>query len=167
MTTNFAPLPQLDELPEAERTATVKWLLQLSHQQREQLIEQSQQLALQAEQLALQAEQIQLLKDEIAVLKGEKARPKIKPSNLNKPPPGGSGAGAGKPNRGRGKPSRKKTAQLTIHEECVIEPSSVPPGWVLKEYEPYVVQELEIRLKNTRYLRARYESPRASALKVE
>lgn len=170
---------QLDEVPEAERTATVKWLFELCDQQQAQLRQQSKQLELQskqlglqseqltsqAEQLALQAEQIQLLKDEIAILKGEKARPKIKPSNLNKPPPGGTSSGDDqKQGRGRGKPSRKKTAELTIHEECVLEPPVIPPDWVLKDYEPYVVQELEIRLKNTKYLRARYESPTGETL---
>lgn len=170
---------QLDEVPEAERTATVKWLFELCDQQQAQLRQrakqlelqskqlalQSEQLTSQAEQLALQAEQIQLLKDEIAILKGEKARPKLKPSNLNKPPPGGPSSGDDqKQGRGRGKPSRKKTAELTIHEECVLEPPVIPLDWVLKDYEPYVVQELEIRLKNTKYLRARYESPTGETL---
>lgn len=174
---DVALILQLSEVPEAERTATVKWLLQLCDQQQAQLRQQSKQLELQskqlalqseqltsqAEQLALQVEQIQLLKDEIAILKGEKARPKIKPSSLNKPPPGGSGVGDDqKP--GRGKPSRKKTTELTIHETCVLEPPVIPPNWVLKDYEPYVVQELEIRLKNTKYLRARYESPSGERL---
>jgi hypothetical protein len=152
MTEPLAPILQLSDVPEAERTALEKELLALCHRQQEQLIKQ-------AEQLALQSEQIQLLKDEIAVLKGEQARPKITPSSLNKPPPGGSGGGGDEqPSRGRGKPRRKKTAELKIHEERVIEPEVIPPGWAFKGYEAYVVQELEIRLKNTKYLRARYES---------
>lgn len=73
------PLPKLSDVPEGERTATVARVLSICHQQQEQLVKQ-------VEQLALQEEQIQQLKDEIAILKGEKARPKIKPSTLNKDP---------------------------------------------------------------------------------
>jgi multidrug efflux pump subunit AcrA (membrane-fusion protein) len=78
---DVALILQLSEVPEAERTATVKWLLQLCDQQQAQLRQQSKQLELQskqlalqsekltsqAEQLALQVEQIQLLKDKIAI----------------------------------------------------------------------------------------------------
>lgn len=149
----LTPIPELADVPEQERNATVKWLLPLCHQQQAQLAEQ-------AEQLALQSEQIGLLKDEIAVLKGEKARPKIKPSSLNNALPGKSGSAKGKnKHRGRGKPSRKKTQALTIHDEKVIQPETIPSGSVFKGYKTYVVQELEITLKNTKYLRARYLSP--------
>lgn len=170
---DLVPIERFDEMLEAEQAALAKSLLKCCHQQQAQLREQAEQLerqanelALQSEQLALQSEQIQLLKDEIAVLKGEKARPKIKPSCLNKPPSGeGSGEGGEqKKARGRGKPVRKKTVDLEIHEECVIEPDVIPPGWVLKDYASYVVQDLEIGLKNTDYRRARYESPTGETL---
>ena len=140
-------------MPEQERNATVELLLPLCHQQQGQLVAQ-------AEQLALQAEQMGLLKDEIAVLKGEKARPKIKPSSVNDAGSGKSGSAKGKKKRrGRGKPSRKKTQGLTIHDEQIIQPETIPAGSVFKGYKPYVTQELEIRLKNTKYLRACYLSP--------
>lgn len=143
-------LPSLDDIPEAERTATVKLLLSICHQQQELLVEQ-------AEQLALQAEQIQQLKDEIARLKGEKGRPTIKPSGLNNPPPSPPNEGDEKPARKRGKPVRKKTAELAIHHEQVIEPQDpLPAGAQFKGYEDYVVQELVVELKNTRYRRAYY-----------
>jgi hypothetical protein len=149
----LTPIPELGDVSEQERNATVRLLLPLCHQQQAQLAEQ-------AEQLALQSEQISQLKDEIAVLKGEKARPKIKPSSLNNDAPGKSGSGKGKKKRrGRGKPSRKKTQALTIHDEQIIQPETIPPGSVFKGYKTYVVQELEITLKNTKYLRARYLSP--------
>ena len=72
-TADLAPIPQLSDFPEAERTARVTLLLQLCQQQREQLGQLT-------EQLALQAEQIQQLKDEIAILKGQK-RAKGAPEN--------------------------------------------------------------------------------------
>ena len=125
-TADLAPIPQLSDVPEAERTAPVKGLLELCHQQQEQLAQQ-------AEQLALQAEQIQQLKDEIAILKGEKARPKIKPSSLTKDPPDESGeAGDQSQGRRRGKPSRKKTQTLTIHDERILPPPVIPPGSIFK-----------------------------------
>jgi len=166
ITKDLEPIVPFDEVPEAEYAALVKSLSACCHQQQAQLRKQAEQLERQAEQLALQSEQIQSLKDEIAVLKGEKARPKIKPSGLNNPPPGeGSGTGGEqKKARGRGKPRRKKTVALEIHEACVIEPEVIPPGWVLKDYASYVVQELEISLKNTNYRRARYESPTGETL---
>ncbi len=149
----LTPIPELGDVPEQERNATVKWLLLLCHQQQAQL-------AAQAEQLALPSEQIGQLKDEIAGLKGEKARPEIKPSSLNADLPGKSGSTKGKKKRrGRGKPRRKKTQTLAIHDENVIQPETIPPGSVFKGYQTYVVQELEITLKNTKYLRARYLSP--------
>ena len=138
-TADRVPIPQLSDFPEAERTATVKELLQLCQQQQEQL--------------ALQVEQIQQLKDEIAILKGEKARPKIKPSSLTKDPPDGSGEAGDEPQgRRRGKPSRQKTQTLKIHDERIIPPPVIPLGLIFKGYEAYVVQELEITLKTTKYV---------------
>ncbi len=142
-TASLEPIPQLSEVPEGERTALVERLLKLCHEQQERLL--------------LQSEQIQQLKDEIAVLKGEKPRPQIKPSILHKDLPKGLGQ-AGEKKRKRGKPSRKKTQELEIHEECILQPEAIPPGAIFKGYEEYVVQELEIQLKNTKYLRARYQS---------
>ena len=114
-----------------------------------------------SEQNALQAEQIGKLKDEIAVLKGEKGRPNIKPSSLNCD--GGTASG-GSGQKNRGKPGCKKTHQLKVHHERTIEPESIPAGAKFKEYENYVVQDIEIKLSNTRYRRARYELPDGSTL---
>jgi hypothetical protein len=152
------PVPKLSDIPEGDRTATVELLLGICHRQRAQL-------EVQAEQLALQAEQIQQLKDEIAILKGEKARPKIKPSNLNKDAKGDGGEGGSKKKKKRrGKPMRKKTEELEIHDEQVLQPETIPPGSTFKDYETYVVQEIEITVKNTKYLRARYQTPEGESV---
>lgn len=162
-------LPELEDFPAAERSPAVELLLNICHRQQREIIElrsqvrrqaeqlevQAHQLQLQSEQIALQKEEIARLKDEIAILKGEKGRPNIKPSGLNKN--AGSGDDSGGQQR-RGKPSCKKTHQLKIHHERVIEPASLPPGSKFKGYEGFVVQDIAINLSNTRYLRARYEA---------
>lgn len=146
------PLPSLEDFPVEERTETVKFLLGICHRQQEQLIRLT-------EVVALQAEQIQGLKDEIAILKGQKPRLRIKPSTLNKDNGGGSGEGDVDKGRKRGRPQCKKTREIEIHDERVIEPESIPEGATLKGYEDFVVQDIEIRLRNTRYRRARYDLP--------
>jgi hypothetical protein len=166
----YIPIPKLSDFPLEEQTAAVKLLLNICDNQQKQLrkqeeiiIKQSErlclqeeQLQLQSEQIALQSDQIQKLKDEIAVLKGEKGRPNIKPSTLNKGKKGNSDKGGKQ--RKRGKPSKKKTAKLEIHKVQIIQPEHIPEGAKFKGYEDYVVQDIEINLKNTKFRRARYQT---------
>ena len=63
-------LPSYDEIPLAEHSQTLKWVLAVCQGQQERLV--------------LLEETVAQLKDEIAILKGEKPRPQIKPSTLNK-----------------------------------------------------------------------------------
>lgn len=110
-----------------------------------------------------QHEQELHLKDEVAVLKGEKKRPKFKPSRMHEE------AGKActpdrqqqtKPARRRGKPSRSKTAQLKIDCEEIIEPAErIPRGSRFKGYRDFVVQDLVIGSRNTRYRLARWQTP--------
>ena len=107
-------------------------------------------------------EEIQQMRDEIAVLKGEKAKPKFKSSKMdqntdkNKGQDGGededtSPADADKVKRA-GSAKRSKTADLQIHEECVIAPPTpVPADARFKGYRDVVVQGLVIKAHNTRY----------------
>jgi len=139
------PIPELGDLPKGERTATLERVLSMCHRQQEQLKRQS--------------EQIQQLKDEIAILKGEKARPKINPSRLNQDAQDDAGQDESKKKKRRGKPIRKKTEELEIHEERIIQPDDIPAGSQFKGYEAYVVQEIEFTVKNTKFLRARYQTP--------
>lgn len=148
-------LPELEDFPAEQRNSAVELLLRICHEQRKQLVEHEQQIQMLREQNVLQAEQIQQLRDEIARLKGEKGRPNIKPSSLNRSCDSSGGGGQ----KSRGKPGCKKTHQLKIHNERVIEPKHIPEGSKFKGYEKYIVQDIEIKLKNTRYLRARYETP--------
>jgi hypothetical protein len=161
--TGIGRLPELEDFPVEQRNPAVALLLEICHRQeheivmlREQVEAQAEQIQLLREQNALQAEEIARLKDEIAILKGEKGRPNIKPSSLNRD--NNSSAESGSQQK-RGKPSCKKTRGLKIHHERVIEPAELPPGSKFKGYERFVVQDIGISLSNTRYLRARYETP--------
>jgi hypothetical protein len=138
---------ELPPIPAAERTPLVESLLALldAQQQRIQQLEET----------------VQHLRDEIAILKGQKPRPVIAPSRLEAPPP------PPPPSSGDKRPGsakRPKNAQLTIHEEICLPVTSAPPGSTCQGYEPYVVQELEIRGKATRYWRQRVRTPDGGSL---
>lgn len=104
-----------------------------------------------------QGELIQKLRDEIAELKGQKARPKIKPSNLEKKTAKRKMKAQNQKRPGSDKTS--KTKQLEIHEDKIIQPDSVPEGSTFKGYQDFVVQDLIIGTWNTRYRKARYQTP--------
>ena len=103
---------------------------------------------------------IQQLSDEIARLKGEKGKPKIKPSRLeSKEKAEIEGADAeespsqdSKAQKKRpGSQKRHKTASLALHETTIIQPTAeIPPGSEFRGYQEYTVQELIIKVHNTR-----------------
>ena len=109
------------------------------------------------EEIQRQAETIQQMRDEIAVLKGEKAKPKFKSSKMNEETDktGGvedSGEGNESKKKRPGSTKRSKTAELTIHESCVIPPETpIPTGSRFNGYRDFVVQGLKIEAHNTRY----------------
>src|SRR5471032_3687025 len=117
--------------------------------------------------LRLQEQELHL-KDEVAVLKGEKKRPKFKPSRMHEE--AGKACAPDrqqqtKPARRRGKPSRSKTAQLKIDCEEIIEPAErIPRGSRFKGYRDFVVQDLVIGSRNTRYRLARWQTPDGQTL---
>jgi hypothetical protein len=128
---------QLPSISDADRTPLVEALLAIidSQQQRIQQFEDT----------------VGQLRDEIAILKGQKPRPKIEPSQLEKPakPP---------PSQGKKRPGsekRFKNVSLAITEELLILVSDAPVGSTHLRYEPYIVQELVIQVKTTLYLRQR------------
>ena len=88
-------------------------------------------------------------------------RPQIKPSRLESDTPPSQQEGSPKEGSAKrpGSEKRPKNSQLTIHHRVPLHIDDLPPGAVLKGYEPYVVQDLVIESKNTLYLRARYELP--------
>ena len=145
----------LPEIPDAERTALVERLVVLI----EALAQENQR----------QAETIQQLRDEIAVLKGEKRKPTFKPSGMEEettpaaPPPEDGGTGAddeAPPKKRPGSHKRRKTRQLTIHQEIPVPPvQPLPAGSRFKGYRDFVVQDLKIESFNTRYRLEVWQTP--------
>lgn len=100
--------------------------------------------------------EVQQMRDEIALLKGQKAKPKFKSSKMDQHTNPGEDKGAssqdGAKSKRAGSTKRSKTAQLQIHEECVIAPVGPVPGDArFKGYRDVVVQGLVIKAHNTRY----------------
>jgi len=124
----------LPDIPDHERTPLVLFLLDIIHQQQEQIAR---------------------LEDEIARLKGLKPRPAIQPSTLETPPPKPSTPEQKRP----GSQKRPKGAQLTIHREVIVPLPDPPADALFKGYEDYVVQELVLRAETTRYRRERWQLP--------
>jgi DNA-binding protein H-NS len=135
-------------IPEQEKSPCVIQLLAFIETQSAILQDQS-------EQINRQAEIIQQLKDEIARLKNQPPKPKIKPSRLENK---SNGKKRRKNKKRPGSKKRKKTAQLKIHETVTVPLKDVPEGAEFKGYKPFVVQNLKIRLHNTKYLLATYET---------
>ena len=109
----------------------------------------------QASTIQAQAEEIQQLKDEIARMKNQPPRPKIKPSSLESKT---AGKKKRKTKKRPGSKKRKKTAQLQIHETVSVPLENIPQGAEFKGYKPFVVQGLKIKVHNTKYLLATYQT---------
>ena len=127
--------PKIPEIPENERTPLVTTLLEV---------------------LSWQQKQIEELEKQILKLKSETTKPDIKPSNMDeKTAQGDEGQDDSKEKKG---PKRKKTAQLPIHNTQIIEPDIIPEGSIFKNYRDVIVQDITIKLNNTCYRIAEYET---------
>ena len=102
------------------------------------------------EENAALKQRIAALCEENARLKGLKARPVIKPSGME---------AASTPQR-RGRPGRRRGKVVPrVPVETQVLRVAVPPGSQFKGYEPYQVQDLEIRARVVRYRRERWLTP--------
>jgi hypothetical protein len=134
----------LPPIPDAERTPLVDALLgsiDLLHQ-RVQALEET----------------VQQLRDEIAVLKGQSPRPKIAPSQLTQPTPLPTTPDHKRP----GSDKRAKNASFVTPIEVRIPFPDRPSGAVSNGWEDYLVQELVLEAKVTRYWRERILLPDGS-----
>lgn len=109
--------------------------------------------------IAKQDQEIQELRDEIQRLKKTTRRPKVKPSRLLKPPP----ADPEKPKGKRpGSAKRSKTKGIHIDVEQILIPENLPDRAKLEGYRDFVVQDIVLETRNTRYRRAVYRLPDGS-----
>jgi Transposase IS66 family len=136
----------LPDIPEAERTPLVRQLLDI--------------IAFQQQRIQQLEERVDQLQDEIAHLKGLKARPRIAPSTLERPPRPPRDPKAKRP----GSAKRPKTALLTVTDEVVVPLPDVPPEAAFKGYEDFVVQDLILRPRVIRYRRERWLTPEGQSL---
>jgi len=140
-TTGTRKLPKLSDFPPGQVNPAVLLLLEICHHKQEL---------------------IQELRDEIARLKGLQAKPKIKPSKLEDGKKKEKKKKKGNKSNRRGK--RRKTRDLVVHQNIVVPPEDIPAGSRFKGYEDFTVQDLEIKLHNTRYRLERWETPSGERL---
>jgi hypothetical protein len=105
------------------------------------------------------------LRDENARLKGKPPRPDVKPSRMAEK----AGSGGKSSGKGQGKSRRRgsKRSRLTIDEDRHLRPDGIPDNARFKGYEDYVVQDLEVRPRNIRYRRERWELPDGTTLTAD
>jgi uncharacterized small protein (DUF1192 family) len=111
-----------------------------------------------------QAQRITALEAEIARLKGGPKKPasNSKPSALSKPTLVARADG-----KRPGSEKRSKTKDLTIHEEIPVPPKDLPSGSKLVRRDCYVVQDLVVEARNTRYLLETWQTPTGELLRGE
>ncbi len=109
--------------------------------------------------IQIQDQELEQMRDEIQRLKKTTRRPKIKPSRLLKPPP----AAPAKPKGKRpGSAKRSKTKDIRIDYNEILTPDNLPEGAKLEGYRDFVVQDIVLETRNTRYRRAVYRLPDGS-----
>ena len=105
------------------------------------------------EHIKVRDERIAVLESELARLKKLPEKPKLKPSNIGKKDESIS----------KKKPSGKKKSQrnkdIKIHRTILLTPPNLPANAKLHSSHEYVVQDIEINLMNTKYIREIYKTP--------
>ena len=110
-----------------------------------------------------QREEIQRLRDENNRLKGEQGKPKVKPRR--KPPESTCSDHSSEQERRTPKKrqKRKKVSQIQVdrEEKVLVDPALLPTDAEFKGYESVVVQDVELRTDNVRFLKEKYYSSSA------
>jgi hypothetical protein len=111
-----------------------------------------------------QEQRIAALETEIADRKGGPKKPasNSKPSALSK-----SAIVAPADGKRPGSEKRSKTKDLPIHEEIPVPPKDLPTGSTLVRRDAYVVQDLIVEARNTRYLLETWQTPTGDLIRGE
>jgi hypothetical protein len=105
--------------------------------------------------------QVQQLRDEINRLKGEQGKPDIKPDK-----PGGKAANkhSSEQERHQPKPRRKRSKinkiEVNREEKLSVARDQLPTDAQFKGYEPVIIQDIQLRTDNVRFLKEKFYSPR-------
>ena len=122
-----------------------------------ELIEENKHLREENKQLREENKQlkneVRQLKDEIAILKNQPPRPKIGPSKLEAQPK----VGDRKANWSKGSKSHKLVIDEIVKINLPLD--EIPTGAEFKGYKPFIVQDLIITKKVTKYLLAEWRKP--------
>jgi hypothetical protein len=103
-------------------------------------------------------EEMQELRDEVNRLKGEQGKPKIKPSKKAKAEDYSSEQERRQP-RKRHKKSKGEKIAIDREEKLTIEREQLPEDAIFKGYETVIVQDLQIKTDNVRFIKEKYYSP--------
>lgn len=110
--------------------------------------------------------QVQQLRDEINRLKGEQGKPDIKP---DKPAKAASKHSSEQERRQR-KPHRKssKVNKIAVNreEKLSVAPDQLPADAQFKGYEAVVIQDIQLRTDNVRFLNVSFVQLAAKSLKI-
>jgi hypothetical protein len=109
-------------------------------------------LVKQFEDISVLKQMVSELRQEIGRLRGLTGRPNIKPSGMDK------GTEAAKPTKQGKRRGRGKVTPRVNSEEKIIT-TVVPPGSRFKGYEPFLVQDIVISVRATRFQRERWITP--------
>lgn len=103
--------------------------------------------------------EVQQLRDEINRLKGEQGKPHIKAGKQDKP----SGNISSEQERRQAKPHRKShklhKIEVNREEKLLVDRSQLPADAQFKGYEPIVIQDINLKTNNVRYLKEKFYSP--------
>lgn len=106
-----------------------------------------------------QRAEIQQLRDEINRLKGEQGKPNIKAGRPEKP----GGKHSSEAERRQGRPHRKssKIDKIEVNREVKleVERSQLPEDAQFKGYEPVIIQDIQLKTDNVRFLKEKFYSP--------
>jgi peptidoglycan hydrolase-like protein with peptidoglycan-binding domain len=103
--------------------------------------------------------EVQQLRDEINRLKGEQGKPNIKAGKKGKP----IGNISSEPERRQARPHHKSSKlnkiEVNREEKLLVDRCQLPTDAQFKGYEPIVIQDIEFKTNNVRFLKEKFYSP--------